>query len=318
MRVFRDLSDQGITTPTVLTFGVFDGLHLGHQLIFRRVVERAAEIGIAATAVTFEPHPRAFLHPESAPLPLQTLEQKVEGMERLGIEQVLVLSFNDELARTSAERFLLDIIFGRLDALGVYLGHGFAFGHQREGRFELLERIATRLGRSAGEVPEVTIRGQRVSSTAIRRLLSYGRVNLARRMLGRPYSVDSRVVRGRMIGREKLSYATANMQPHNCVIPLEGVYVTLTQVDDSWRRSVTNVGYRPTIGKDSQLTVETHLMEFDRELYGKRVRVRFLHRLRPEMKFESVDALRLQIDRDYRRAARYFERGEVRRNLEFM
>lgn len=318
MRIFRELEDREISTPTVLTFGVFDGLHLAHQQIIGRVVERARATGLPATVVTFDPHPRAVLHPETAPPLLQTFEQKMEGLERLGVDQTIFLTFNLELARVSATDFLLSIIFGRLDAREVYLGHGFAFGHNREGRFELLKKVADDLGRVAAEVPEVLIHNRRVSSTMIRRLLSGGRVNLARRMLGRPYGIEGRVVEGRKAGRAKLGVATANLRLHNRVIPANGVYITLTLVEDRWRRSITNIGHRPTFGAEEQVTVETHVMDFDRDLYGEKIRVRFLHRLRGEMRFESVDALREQIERDLRRAARYFQNDSVRRNLDFV
>lgn len=317
MRVFRDVDDREIKTPTVLTFGVFDGLHLAHQQIMSRVVGRARATGLPATVVTFDPHPRAVLRPQTAPPLLQTFEQKMEGMERLGIEQAVVLSFTPELARVSAEEFLLKIIFGRLDAHEVYLGQGFAFGHGREGRFDLLKRIADERGRVAEEVHEIVIRGHRVSSTMIRRLLSAGRINLARRMLGRPYGIESRVIEGRKIARAQLNYPTANLKPHNTVIPTNGVYVTLTLVEGEWLRSITNIGNKPTFGGDPEVTIETHVMGFDRELYGEKIRVRFLYRLRGERKFESVDALRAQIGSDYKRAVRYFEMGAVRRNFEF-
>ena len=317
MKIIRDLEDDSLRRPTALTLGVFDGLHLAHQLIMNRVVERADATGLVPTVVTFDPHPRAVLRPETAPPLLQTFEQKMEGIERLGIEQVVVLNFTPELARVSAEDFLLDIIFGRLDAREVYLGHGFAFGHNREGRFELLKQVADRLGRVAGEVPEVILHGHRVSSTMIRRLLGAGRVNFARRMLGRPYGIESRVIEGRNIARAQLDYATANLKPQNRVIPANGVYVTLTLIEGRWRRSITNVGHRPTFGGDSEVTVETHLIDFDRPLYGETIRVRFLHRLRGEIKFENVAALRAQIGRDLRRAVRYFEMAGVRRNYTF-
>ncbi|MCI0491092.1 MAG: bifunctional riboflavin kinase/FAD synthetase [Blastocatellia bacterium] len=311
MKIFRDLQDSKIDTPTVLTLGVFDGLHLAHQTIMHKVVERARAAGAASTVVTFEPHPRAVLHPETAPPLLHTFEQKMEGIEKLGIEQVVVLDFTMELARMSAEDFLSNIIFGRLEAREVYLGHGFAFGRNREGRFELLYTRACELGRVAEEVPEVLIRGRRVSSTMIRRLLTAGRVNFARRMLGRPYGVESRVIEGRKVARSQLDYATANLKPHNRVLPANGVYVTLTLIEGVWRRSITNIGHKPTFGGDPEVTVETHVLDFDRELYGEKIRVRFLHRLRGEMKFDSVDALRAQIDRDCKRAIRYFDRAGV-------
>ena len=313
MRIFRGITDSAIMAPTVLTFGVFDGLHLAHQKIMSRVVERAKTLEVPATVVTFDPHPRALLHPETAPPLLQTFEQKMDGMERLGIDQTVVLDFTPELSRLTADEFLMQFIFGRLDAREVYLGQGFAFGHNREGRFELLSQVARRLGRVAEEVPEVMIRRHRVSSTMIRRLLGAGRVNLARRMLGRPYGIESRVIEGRKIGKSQLRYATANLKPHNTVIPASGVYVTLTLVEGVWLRSLTNIGVRPTLGAEKELTVESHIMDFDGDLYGETIRVRFLHRLRGEKKFESIDALREQIDRDYLRAVRYFRLEGVRR-----
>jgi riboflavin kinase / FMN adenylyltransferase len=316
MRIFRDINDGEIETPTVLTFGVFDGLHLAHQLIMRKVVDRARAMSLPATVVTFDPHPRAVLHPETAPPLLQTFEQKMEGMERLRIDQTVVLDFTSELSLVSAEDFLLRYIFGRLDTREVYLGHGFAFGHNREGRFELLSDVANRLSRVAEEVPEVVVRGHRISSTIIRRLLSRGRINLARRMLGRPYGIEGRVIEGRKIGKAELRYATANLKPQNTMLPANGVYITLTLVASQWLRSITNIGHRPTVGAEPEVTVETHVMDFDRPLYGEKIQVRFLHRLRGEMKFESIDALRAQIDRDYLRAVRYFGLPALRRNLD--
>ncbi|HWO00793.1 MAG TPA: bifunctional riboflavin kinase/FAD synthetase [Blastocatellia bacterium] len=317
MRIIRDIKDPELKTPTVLTFGVFDGLHLAHQQIVSRVVTRARATQMPATVVTFDPHPRAVLHPQTAPPLLQTFEQKMAALERFGVDQAVVLNFTPELATVTAEAFLLETIFGRLDAREVYLGHGFAFGHNREGRFALLKEVAERLNRVAEEVPEVMIHTHRVSSTMIRRLLSAGRVNLARRMLGRPYGIESRVIEGRKLGKTQLQYATANLKPQNTVVPAEGVYVTLTFAEGEWRRSVTNIGHRPTFGSEPEVTVETHVVDFDGELYGEKIRVRFLHRLRGEQKFESVDALRKQIDRDYRRTVRYFEMESVRRSFEF-
>lgn len=317
MKVFRDLEEIEIEKPTVLTLGVFDGLHLGHQQIMNRVVERARVVNLPATVLTFDPHPRAVLRPETAPPLLQTFEQKMEGMERLGINQVVVLNFTPELARVSADDFLRKIIFGRLDASEVYLGHGFAFGHNREGRFELLKSVADELGRVAEEVPELSIRRHRVSSTMIRRLLAAGRINVARRMLGRPYGIESRVIEGRKVAKSQLQFPTANLKPHNTVTPANGVYVTLTLVESEWRRSITNIGHKPTFGGEPDVTIETHVLDFDRELYGEKIRVRFMHRLRGERKFDSVDALRSQIESDLKRAGDYFNRLCVQRNFEF-
>src|SRR4029078_8109842 len=196
MRLFHGTDNAEIQRPTVLTLGVFDGLHLGHQLIVRTVVERARATGAVPTVITFDPHPRAVLHPESAPPLLQTLDQKVEGFGVLGVEQTIVIRFDETFSKKRAEEFLRSVVKDRLHAKEVYLGRGFAFGHGREGNIELLKRMGSELGFLAGEEPEVKMSGCRASASKIAQVLASGQVNLARRMLGRPYGVEGRVERG--------------------------------------------------------------------------------------------------------------------------
>src|SRR5215204_1493331 len=181
MRLFHGTDNAEIHRPTVLTLGVFDGLHLGHQLIMKTVTERANEVGAVPTVITFDPHPRAVLHPESAPPLLQTFDQKIEAFGVLGIEQTIVVRFTREFASIRAADFLRDVVNERLQAKEVYLGKGFAFGHNREGNIDLLKKLGSELDFVAGEVPEVRLRGRRVSSSKIRELLASGNVNLARR-----------------------------------------------------------------------------------------------------------------------------------------
>jgi riboflavin kinase/FMN adenylyltransferase len=314
MRLFHGTDNAKIARPTVVTLGVFDGLHLGHQLIMQTVVERARAIGAVPTVITFEPHPRALLHPESAPPLLQTFDQKIEALGVLGIEQTIVIHFDENFAQIRAEDFLRDFIADRLHAKEVYLGCGFAFGHGREGNIDLLRTVSQSLGFFADEVTELRLRGRRVSSSRIRELLQQGRVGIARRMLGRPYGVEGRVVRGAERG-VKLGFPTANLHPQNRVIPRDGVYVTATLIDDEWRRSVTNVGTRPTFGENDETSVETFVMNWSGDLYGDVVRVRFLYRLRAEKKFSSIDELKSQIKSDVARAGRYFEHGGVKNSL---
>ena len=314
MRLFHGYENAEIARPAVLTLGVFDGLHLGHQLIISRVVERARATGAVPTVITFDPHPRAVLHPESAPPLLQTFDQKVEAFGVLGVEQTIVVRFTREFAEVSAGEFLKDVVHDRLQAKEVYLGRGFAFGRNREGDIALLRRVSRELGFHADEVPEVRLRGQRISSSRIRHLLADGRVNLARRMLGRPYGVEGRVVRGAERGRT-IGFPTANLRPDNRVIPRGGVYVTATLIQGAWRRSVTNVGVRPTFEDAAEPSVETFVMDWGGDLYGDVVRVRFLHRLRDERRFSSVEELKRQIDSDAARARKYFTRAGVRRSL---
>ncbi len=314
MRLFHGTDNAEIARPTVLTLGVFDGLHLGHQAIIRTVVEQARKVGAVPTVLTFDPHPRAVLHPESAPPLLQTLDQKVEAFGVLGIEQTIVVRFTRAFAGVRAAEFLRDVVSERLQARAVYLGRGFAFGHEREGNIELLRRVSAELGFHADEVAEVCLRGQRISSSRIRALLAEGRVNLARRMLGRPYGVEGRVVRGHERGRT-IGFPTANLHPQNRVIPAGGVYVTATLIDSVWRRSITNIGTRPTFEDTAEPSIETHVLDWTGDLYGDVVRVRFLQRLRAEQRFASVAELQRQIDYDVTRAKAYFLRGGVRHSL---
>jgi riboflavin kinase/FMN adenylyltransferase len=314
MRLFHGTDNAKIARPTVLTLGVFDGLHLGHQLIMRTVVERAKAIDAVPTVITFDPHPRALLHPESAPPLLQTFDQKIEALGVLGIEQTIVIRFDRAFSQVRAEEFLRTVIADRLHAKEVYLGCGFAFGHNREGNIELLRAVSRSLGFLADEVPELRLRSRRVSSSRIRELLQQGRVNLVRRMLGRPYGVEGMVVRGAERGAG-LGFPTANLHPQNRVIPRTGVYVTATLIDDQWRRSVTNIGTQPTFDSDNESSVETFVMNWSGDLYGDVLRVRFLHRLRDEKKFSSVDDLKSQIERDVKRAHHYFEHGGVKNSL---
>lgn len=317
MKIFHGTDNANIQKPTVLTLGVFDGLHLGHQRIMETVVERARTVGAAATAITFDPHPRAVLHPESAPPLLQTLDQRLANFEVLGIEQAIVIAFDREFAQRPAEEFINSIIHDRLHAKEVHLGKDFAFGRGRGGNIDLLRRMSAELGFIADEVPEVRLRGQRISSSKIRHLLNEGRVNLARRMLGRPYGVEGVIERGVQRGRT-IGFPTANLKPHNRVIPRFGVYATATLVDGVWRKSITNIGVRPTFENEVEPSIESFIFDFDGDLYGDVIRVRFLHRIRDERKFNGIEELRAQIERDTGRALNYFRRPGVSNMLEIL
>jgi riboflavin kinase/FMN adenylyltransferase len=315
MKIFHGTDNAGIARGTVLTLGVFDGLHLGHQRIMQTVVERARAVRAVPTVITFDPHPRAVLHPENAPPLLQTLDQRLANFGVLGIEQAIVIRFDRKFAATDAETFLHDIVHERLQAREVFLGKGFFFGKNRGGNIELLREMSRRLGFFADEVPEVRLRGRRISSSKIRQLLAEGKVNLARRMLGRPYGVEGQIVHGFERGRT-IGFPTANLKPHNRVIPRFGVYATATLIGSEWRRSITNVGVRPTFDGDREPSIESYIFDFDGDLYGDVLRVRFLHRLRDERKFSGIDELKAQIEKDTRRALLYFKRQGVNNSLD--
>ncbi len=310
MKIFRGTDNASISRPTVLTLGVFDGLHLGHQKIMQTVVDRSKAVNAVPTAITFDPHPRSVLHPENAPPLLQTLDQRLANFEVLGIEQAIVIRFDRDFAGQDAEIFLRDIIHDRLQAKEVFLGKGFAFGKNRGGNIDLLRRMSAELGFFADEVAEITMRGQRISSSKIRELLKGGKVNLVRRMLGRPYGVEGQIVRGDQRGRT-IGFPTANLKPRNRVIPKYGVYATANLIDGVWRRSITNVGVRPTFEGDNQPSIESYIFDFDGDLYGDVLRVRFLHRIRDEKKFGGIEELKNQIAKDSNRALNYFKHAGV-------
>ncbi len=310
MKTFHGTDNASIARPTILTLGVFDGLHLGHQKIMQTVVERAKKTNSVPTAITFDPHPRSVLYPENAPPLLQTLDQRLANFEVLGIKQAIVIRFDKDFADQNAEIFLRDIIHDRLQAREVYLGKGFAFGKNRGGNIDLLRQISQTHGFLADEVAEISLRGQRISSSKIRELLKDGRVNLARRYLGRPYGIEGQIVRGDQRGRT-IGFPTANLRPRNRVIPKYGVYATANLIKGVWRRSITNVGVRPTFDGDKMPSIESYIFDFDGDLYGDVLRVRFLHRIRDERKFGGIEELKNQIAADSNRALDYFKRAGV-------
>ena len=310
MKIFHGTDNAKISRPTVLTLGVFDGLHLGHQRIMQTVVERAKAVNAVPTAITFDPHPRAVLFPENTPPLLQTLDQRLAAFEVLGIEQAIVIRFNRDFAAQDAEAFLRNIVHDRLHAREVYLGKGFAFGKNRGGNIELLRRMSRDLGFFADEVEEVCLRNQRISSSRIRQLLAEGKINMARRMLGRPYGVEGTIIHGAERGRT-IGFPTANLKPKNRVIPRFGVYATATLIDGAWRKSITNIGVRPTFETEVEPSIETFIFDYSGDLYGDVLRVRFLHRIRDERKFNGIEELKAQIARDSSHALSYFARRGV-------
>lgn len=317
MKIFHGTENANISRPTVLTLGVFDGLHLGHQRIMQTVILRAEAVGAVPTAITFDPHPRAVLHPETAPPLLQTLDQRLAAFEVLGIEQAIVIRFNKEFAAQEGASFLREVIHERLQAKEVYLGKGFEFGKNRSGNIELLRKVSAELGFFADEVPEIRLRGQRISSSKIRELLSQGKVNLARRMLGRPYGIEGQIIHGAERGRT-IGFPTANLKPRNRVVPKFGVYATATLINGEWRRSITNVGVRPTFENEAEPSIESYIFDYDGDLYGDVLRVRFLHRIRDERRFSGIDELKSQIQQDTRRALLYFKRQGVNNSLDIV
>jgi riboflavin kinase/FMN adenylyltransferase len=293
----------------VASIGKCDGVHLGHREILRRVVAEAQRDGLPALLISFDPHPTAVLAPDRMPSLLQTRRQKMTSLEQTGITDFLILDFDESLAALSGERFFSELLLPGLKITSVSVGETFRFGHERAGDVKLLSEIGEREGFAVHGVPPVVLDGEIISSSAIRTAIEQGDPELAQRMLGRPYEVSGEVIEGSGRGRE-LQFPTANLLLDNELLPRSGVYVTETVALASRHPSVTNVGVRPTFG-GRVLAVETHLLEFFDDLYTERVDVRFLARVRDEMRFDNVVELADQIARDRAAALSYFQHARI-------
>ncbi|MBN2321752.1 MAG: riboflavin biosynthesis protein RibF [Acidobacteria bacterium] len=305
--VYRPEDAKPDQPSPVVTIGNFDGVHLGHQNLIRELVSRAAEIGGTPIVFTFNPHPLQVLAPNNAPLQIQTLDQKLATIESLGIPLVVLIPFDMQLAQISARDFAEKVLWEKLRPREIYVGPNFAFGNRRQGSFNLLKEIGEEKGFLTGKIHQVQFRGNRVSSTAVRQALISGQVSLARRLLARPFALSGTVVHGTGIGTE-FNFPTANLKTSNELIPRQGVYITLLSVDGRRYKSVTNIGFRPTVNKDEtgDLSIETHIFDFSQDIYGHEIELEFLVRLRNERRFSGEQELIRQIEIDIRRAGRYF------------
>ncbi len=311
IRIYRSLRevppDFG---PCVLTIGNFDGVHIGHREVFRRVAAVAEANGWRPSALTFDPHPAKVVAPKRAPKLLSTPEERSVWMEEEGIQQVVILPFTPEFSGLSPERFVEDVLVKGLGVKEILIGWNFRFGRNQAGDTEYLAALGKQHGFSLEVLEGVTYRGFTVSSSVIRRLLEEGKIAIANRMLGRPYSVSGAVVPGYGIGAKK-TVPTLNLRTDAEVLPATGVYVTRTiDVDTGveWP-SVTNIGYRPTF-KGDNLSVESHVLENLGDASPGRIRLTFLKRLRRERRFPNAEKLKVQILRDVSRAEAYFRRVE--------
>ncbi len=312
MKVFERPEDLPHAYPRpVATVGNFDGVHLGHVHLMRELVRRAEEVGGTPSVVTFHPHPLQVLAPNNAPRQIQTLDQKLAVLECLGIRLVVVIPFTLELAQMSARDFAVEILWRQLGLAEIYVGPNFGFGHRREGSFNLLKEIGQEKGFAVGKIHQVQFRTSRVSSTAVRQALVAGQAGLARRLLGRPFSLRGKIAHGTSTGAG-MRVPTANLATANDLIPRSGVYITLLAVEGRRHRAVTNIGVRPTVtgGKDVPRTIETHVLDFQGDIYDRGVSLEFLVRLRDEHRFDGTAALVAQIRKDVARARRFFAWAE--------
>jgi riboflavin kinase / FMN adenylyltransferase len=290
--------------PTAVTIGNFDGVHVGHQKILRGVIERALAMDAVSSVLTFFPHPARVLRPDVAPCLLETLPQRLAEFATMGIDATLMLKFDQDLAKLSAEEFARKFLVETLRARAVLVGGNFRFGHKQAGDVKLLEEFGRKNGFAVEIVEPVLVDGLVVSSSAIRAAVREGRIDDARRMLGRPFALAGEIRSGTGMGR-KLVVPTLNLATEQETLPNNGVYATEVVIAGKCYRAVTNVGVRPTFN-GQQLAIESHLFDFSETLTSGPMTVKFYARLRDEQKFSGPDALREQILQDIARAKELF------------
>lgn len=295
-----------------VTVGNFDGVHRGHRAMLARLKDKATELGLPSCVLTFEPHPREFFTPQAAPARLTRLAAKLAVLRSAGIDRVHVARFDARFAAQTPERFVDDVLCTGLGCAWLLVGRDFRFGARRAGDFALLEALAPLRGFGLEAMPEVRNEGERISSSAVRASLARGALEEAAALLGRPYSILGRVVRGDRLGRE-LGFPTANIRlPHRP--PLSGIFVVEVlglppapgAPAGQARPAVASIGVRPTVKEDAVPLLEVHLFDFSAEIYGQRLEVRFLHKLRDEEKYPDLETLRAAIARDAANAREYF------------
>jgi riboflavin kinase/FMN adenylyltransferase len=291
--------------PVALTVGNFDGIHRGHQAMLGRLTGEARNRGLMGCVLTFEPHPREFFSPQTAPTRLASLREKCELLAAHGVARVHVERFNRSFAALAPDAFVEQVLAKRLRARWLLIGEDFRFGSKRAGDLALLQRLGGRFGYEVETMPTVLHAGKRVSSSAVRAALAAGDLAAAEALLGRPYSISGRVIHGRKLGRE-LGFATANVQLKHNRPPLTGIYaVRVHGIGAAARAAVASLGVRPTITASGRAVLEVHLFDFSEDLYDAHLRVEFLHKIREEEKFADLETLKTQIARDCE-AARSF------------
>ncbi|MBI2873221.1 MAG: bifunctional riboflavin kinase/FAD synthetase [Chloroflexi bacterium] len=306
MNAEAELSRHATQRPTVLSVGVFDGVHLGHQALLALLRAEAARRGYAPGVVTFTTHPRAVLNPSLSLRYITPLAERLRLLQGAGMECLVPITFTQELSRLSAREFV-ELLRRYLNMQGMVVGPGFALGHQRQGTEAVLRQIGEEMGFFVRTVEPLVLGGERVSSTAIRNGLEKGDVAGVARLLGRRFRLTGVVVRGEGRGASLLGFPTANLQvPAECITPADGIYATWALADGQWHKSATSIGVRPTFDGQRR-TIEAFVMDFSGDLYSRELSLGFAARLRDEQRFDSPEALRQQMERDVEQARRVLD-----------
>ncbi len=281
----------------VLTIGNFDGVHLGHQYIFRQVMEKAKQIGGETIVYTFDPHPLTILEPKRPLLLITPKAEKFRLMAEQGIEVVICAPFSKEFAKLTPEDFVKKILYEEIRIQYLFVGHDYTFGQDRRGNIALLKEMGGKLGFQVEVVGPVRVGGEIVSSTRIREFIQQGKMEEAASMLGRFYLLQGQVIPGHGRGAKKLGFPTANIKPDNSLLPKPGIYATWSIYEGQKYASVANLGWNPTF-HDQEFSMEVHIINFHQDIYGKNLRVEFVKRLRDEVTFPGPEELKKQIERD--------------------
>ncbi len=295
MRVYNQISEFTSHCHPVATVGVFDGVHQGHMEIISRLAALARERNCESVVITFEPHPRLVLPHHAEVKLLQTLDEKLQRFELAGVGAVLVIPFDKDFAKITPHDFIKNVLVESLQVSHVITGYDHFFGQNRQGDYEMLSKMGAQYGFTVDELPMVLVSEHTVSSSSIRRALLDGDVKMASGMLGYPYSITGEVVTGNKIGRN-IGYPTANLKPNSSykLIPGQGVYATIINIEGNSFKGMTNIGYRPTIDAD-HLTIEVNIFDFNQDIYSKSITLSFIDRIRNEKRFASLGDLQLQL-----------------------
>ena len=307
MKQLSQANDLNNNRKVCLAIGMFDGVHLGHQKVLQNAINAASQSDAISVAVTFDQHPANIISPKNAPSLIQTQAQRNRSIELLGVDAILIIKFNEAFSRKTGKSFIQELAQGFGSIHSISVGNDFMFGHNRDGNFQLLQKLSQELNFLTYGLQPVKLNGQIVSSTRIRSALINGKIDDAKQMLGRKFSIEGPVVKGDGKGRE-IGFPTANIDTKNLILPPNGVYASYTKFNGKTHKSLLNIGVRPTIIKPNpSIQVEAHILKFNENIYDQVIDIELIEKLRNEMKFESIEELKKQISCDIENAKSFFK-----------
>ena len=307
MKQLSQANDLNNNRKVCLAIGMFDGVHLGHQKVLQNAINAASQSDAISVAVTFDQHPANIISPKNAPSLIQTQAQRNRSIELLGVDAILIIKFNEAFSRKTGKSFIQELAQGFGSIHSISVGNDFMFGHNRDGNFQLLQKLSQELNFLTYGLQPVKLNGQIVSSTRIRSSLINGKIDDAKQMLGRKFSIEGPVVKGDGKGRE-IGFPTANIDTKNLILPPNGVYASYTKFNGKTHKSLLNIGVRPTIIKPNpSIQVEAHILKFNENIYDQVIDIELIEKLRNEMKFESIEELKKQISCDIENAKSFFK-----------